>query len=193
MTLQRRAFLATAVAPALAACSVAPTQAPLTVYDLGPGPMAAPGPAAAGLGLTLQMLAPPWLESTALLYRLGWRDATQLQSYRDSRWAAAPSALLAERLRQAAALRAAAPATALLRVELSEFAQHYSSPEQSQGVLRLRASLIDTAQGRVLRQRAFGAARDAATPDAAGGVHALAAAADDAVKQVLDWCAQPGR
>jgi cholesterol transport system auxiliary component len=196
MTLHRRALLPL-LAAALTGCSLVPTQPPQAVYDLGPAQAAPGATSASGPALAVQMVPAPVLESTALLYRLNWRDATQLQTYRDSRWAATPGALLAERLRQQAAGRTIAAGKAatpvLLRVELSEFAQHFASAERSQGVLRLRASLIDAAQGRVLRQRSFATEHDAATPDAAGGVHALAAAADDAIAQMLAWAAESSR
>lgn len=173
----------------LAACSLLPPQpAPPVVYDFGTASAAAPANAPAAL----QVQAPPWLDGAALLYRLAYADGTRLTGYRDSRWAAAPAALLHEHLRQRLARAPGAPAARTLRIEIEEFCQVFDAPTRSRGVLRLRAMLSDGTTGRLLRQQAFEQAVVAATPDAAGGAHALAAAAAQAAARVLDWAAQPG-
>lgn len=173
----------------LAGCTLLPPQpAPPVVYDFGPASTAA---APAGGPAALQVQAPPWLDGAALLYRLEYSDAARVASYRDSRWAAAPAALLQEQLRQRLARAGGPPSALLLRVDIEEFCQVFSSATRSRGVLRLRATLIDGASGRVLRQQAFEHAVDAATPDAAGGAHALAQAASEVAARVLAWSAQP--
>jgi cholesterol transport system auxiliary component len=176
------------LAIALSGCTLLPPQpAPPVVYDFG---SASPATVPTGLPAALQVQAPPWLDGTALVYRLEYTDGARLASYRDSRWAAAPSALLGEQLRQRLA-RSGAQRALLLRVDIEEFCQVFSTPTRSRGVVRLRATLADSASGRVLKQQAFAHELDAATPDAAGGAHALAQAAAELSVQVLSWSAEP--
>ena len=173
----------------LCGCTLLPPQpAPPVVYDFGP---ASPAAAPAGQPAALQVQAPPWLDGPALVYRTEYTNAARLASYRDSRWAAAPAALLGEQLRQRLARSGAPRPQLLLRVDIEEFCQVFSAPTLSRGVLRLRATLVDTATGRVLRQQAFASEVEAATPDAAGGARALAQASDALATQLLDWSAQP--
>jgi len=172
----------------LSGCSLLPPQpASPQVYDFGP---ATAGAAPAGAPAALQVQAPAWLDGAALLYRLEYGDAARLASYRDSRWAAAPAALLHEHLRQRLARAGGPPRALLLRVDVEEFCQVFSAPTRSRAVVRLRATVTDAASGRVLRQQGFAQEVETATPDAAGGAHALARAAADLATQVLDWAAQ---
>jgi cholesterol transport system auxiliary component len=169
------------------ACSLTPAMAPPPlVYDFGPAPT---GSTPAVAPASVQVSAPPWLDGTGLVYRLEYRDPTQLASYRDSRWAAPPSALLAERLRQRFARSAGRTGVVTLRIEIEEFCHSFSTPERSRAVLRLRATLLDPGAGRVLRQRAFAVETEAASGDAGGGAHALASAVDQVVEQLLAWAA----
>jgi len=177
-----------ALALVLSGCTLLPPQpAPPVVYDFG---STSPATVPSGLPAALQVQAPPWLDGAALVYRLEYTDAARLASYRDSRWAATPAALLGEQLRQRLA-RSGAQRPLLLRVDIEEFCQVFSAPTRSRGVVRLRATLADSASGRVLRQQAFEQQVDAATPDAAGGAHALARAASEVAARLLDWSAQP--
>ncbi len=174
------------LAAALTACAGAPLPQP-AVYDFGPGP-AAEAPAG-GLPASLQVSAPAWLDGTAMLYRLAYGDGARLSSYRNSRWAAAPGALLRERLKQQLARAPGTPGTGLLRVEVEEFCQVFDTPAHSRGVVRLRAALLEPGSGRVLRQAAFAADLPAATADAAGGAHALMQASDQVLARMLVWAA----
>ncbi|MDE2146025.1 MAG: membrane integrity-associated transporter subunit PqiC [Burkholderiales bacterium] len=196
---------ATSLAAALlcAACALAPALPPPAVYSLAPQPPTPPAAAGGDAAApALQVDAVPWLDGTAMRYRLDYADPARLWSFRDSRWAAPPAALLAERL-QDRALRAAAtgPSQApaplpaarppLLRLTLEEFCQDFDTPAHSRAVLRLRARLLDPADGRVLRQHRFAVEVAAPSADARGGVEALSRAADTAIDQVLAW-AGPG-
>lgn len=174
------------LALALAACSVVPVQPPVAVYDFG-GRAAEAGPA--GLPGGLQVQAPPWLEGSGIVYRLAYADAARLASYRDSRWAAPPAALLHEALRQRMARAPGPPRATILRIEIEEFAQVFDEATRSRAVLRLRAAVQDADGRRVLREQVFMQDVQAATPDAAGGAHALAEAAARAATRVLDWAA----
>lgn len=174
-----------------------------TLYDFGP--LAdAPGTAPAGAPLVLgEVEVTAALDGTAMLYRLGYADARQLRPYALARWSAPPGQLLGQRLRQvlgqvrpvvdpgqaSGLARAAAGGLRVLRVELEEFCHHFTSPQASQGVVRVRCTLLEnTAAGdRLLAQRGFAAEHGAPTPDAPGGAQALAAASLALAQAVAAW------
>lgn len=103
-----------------------------------------------------------------------------------------------ERSASAARAGVATPATTasttaanplLLRVELEEFSQLFDAPASSQGVVRLRATLVALTPGgeRLLGQRLFALQQPAPSPDAAGGVRALTTASDAAIEALVLW------
>jgi cholesterol transport system auxiliary component len=170
----------------LSACgslqSIGQKPAPPALFDLGPASTAP----ALSVELNLQdVAAPTWLAGTGIAYRLTYADAFRREIYRDSRWAAPPAALLAERLRQrAAAGRTAAAKAVAMRLELEEFSQSFTSPAQSSVTVRLRAWRGDA------QMRVFEVTRPAASADAAGAVRGLSAAADAVIDELLAWAAQ---
>lgn len=179
------------------------------VYDFGPGELAPPGPTLAAQLAPLavaEVEATPALDSTAVLYRLAYANAQQLQPYALARWSMTPAQLVRQRLRerlgQRRALLAAdgggaagvagasgGPAPLVLRLELEEFSQLFERPDQSVGLLRLRATLLQPKPGgeQLLAQRSLIVQRPAATPDAPGGVRALSAATEAAVQELEQW------
>lgn len=194
----------------MAGCNVLPDKPVRTnLYDFGPVAVGA-APAPAGGALPTLALAEvesnPRLDSTQLLYRLGYVDGNELASYSQSRWSVPPPQLLRQRLRDALAQRrtvlgpdeAATLARAegrlpdTLRVTIDEFSHYFDSPQRSEGLVRLRATLIRTQTGgdRVVGQRSFELRRPAPSNDAPGGVKALAAASDAAVAEILAWVDQ---
>ncbi|WP_442480538.1 ABC-type transport auxiliary lipoprotein family protein [Variovorax paradoxus] len=196
----------------LAGCSALPDKpARATLYDFGPGP-AAPAPAANPPTAALPTLALAEIESntrldsTQILYRLGYADANELRPYGQSRWSLAPAQLLRQRLRDALAerrtvlgpeesatiARAEGKVPDTLRISLDEFSHYFDSASSSAGLVRLRATLIRGTTGgdRVLGQRSFTVRRPAPSADAPGGVKALAAATDAAVAEVVQWVDQ---
>ena len=80
----------------------------------------------------------------------------------------------------------------MLRIDLEEFSQLFESETQSFGLVRLRATLLEsTVSGeRLLAQRTVVMRQPAPTPDAAGGVRALAAAVDAAAADIAQWLRQ---
>jgi cholesterol transport system auxiliary component len=207
-TLALRA-IALAAAAALAGCAgVAPDKpARATLYDFGPGAVATESTTPAQGAIVLADIeASAALESSALLYRLGYADAHQLHPYANARWSAPPPQLVRQRLREqlgrdrvvldasesAALARSGGAMPRVLRIDLEEFTHVFDSPSQSWGVLRLRATLLEnTPSGeRLLAQRGIVQRQPAPTPDASGGAHALAAAADAAARDISDWLAQ---
>lgn len=204
--MKRRALLLAAAA--LSGCKALPQRpARQVLYDFGPAApeQAAGAPARAALVLP-EVEASGILETPALLYRLGYEDPNQLRPYAFARWSAPPGQLLRQRLRdvlgrERAVLDASAAAALtrrggspppVLRVELEEFSQVFASPSDSQGVLRLRCTLLDNTSGgeRLVAQRSFSVQRPAPTADAPGGVRALAQATDAAAQDIAAWLQQ---
>jgi len=186
---------------ALAGCALPlPDKPPRTEpYDLGPPP-AAGAAATPGAPLALAPIeASPALDSQAMVYRLLYAGAGQQpRPYAQARWSMPPPQLLALRLRQQLSQQrvvlspAEGPASLVLRVELEEFTQVFETPERSVGLVRLRATLLETAGGRerLVAQRRFTAQKPAPSPDASGGVRALTAATDAAVEAIAQWLQQ---
>ena len=180
------------------------------LYDFGPVLTArVPAPADAVPRPTLSLAeidASTRLEGTQILYRLAYADANELRPYGQSRWSVAPNQLFYQRLRDALAERRTVlsreesatmariggrvPRT--LRVSLDEFSHYFESPTQSAGLVRLRATLIQSAAGgdSVLAQRSFVVQRPAPTADAPGGVKALVAASDATIAELVAWVDQ---
>lgn len=202
----------------LAACSALPVPPMQAVeYDFGLAPLAngAPQPAqvhtpqAQGRApVVLAAMESPGIPegSAALQYRLAYDSAQQLRAYQQARWSQPPADLVqqavASELAQhrpvlsggaaRAAARNSASGTLVLRLELQEFSQIFTSPAQSAGVLRLRATLAESrAQGDVLRaQRVFATQVPATSADAAGGSAALADAAARTARELAQWVEQ---
>jgi cholesterol transport system auxiliary component len=141
-----------------------------------------------------------------VLYRLGYADPNHLRPYANARWTAPPPELVRQRLRQhlarertvldlgesAALARTSGVAPRVLRIDLEEFSQLFESQAQSWGLLRLRATLMDNtlAGEKLIAQRSFVVRQAAPTPDAPGGVRALAAATDAAAEEIRQWLDQ---
>ena len=172
------------------------------VFDFGPGPLTAPtAPSVQQAPLIIAVVeAPTALDSSAVLYRLGYADAQQLQPYALARWSMTPAQLLQQRLRAQLGQNrlllnptdqvvASASLPRTLRLELEEFSQLFSSPSQSTGLLRLRATLTQNSPrgDLLLAQRSVLVQRPAPTADAAGGVRALTEASDTAVQEIDAW------
>lgn len=211
MTRRLAAALAAIVLMAgLAGCATPGRPMRATLYDFGPGataaqPAADPQPPLPSVVLA-DIEASGALDGSAVLYRLGYADANQLRPYARARWSAPPPQLIRERLRQqlardrvvldlgesAALARNGGAAPRVLRIGLEEFSQLFESQAQSWGLLRLRATVMDnTPSGeQLLAQRSFVVRQPAPTPDAAGGVRALAVATDAAAVEIAHWLAQ---
>ena len=179
------------------------------LFDMGPlpplvAPAAKPEPRVAVVVPDIE--ASGALDSSAILYRLGYSDDHQLRAYSQSRWTAPPPQLVRQRLRQqlgrerpvlsadesAAMGREGLSAIYILRLELEEFAQVFDSADRSRGVLRLRATLLATTGSgeQLLGQRSIAVEGVAPTADASGGVRALTAATDAAAADIGQWLRQ---
>ena len=191
----------------LGACSALPDK-PVrsTLYDFGPSVAAAPSTAPSSSTQPSLILhdieAAGALDGSSILYRLGYADDRQLKPYSQARWSAPPPQLVRQRLRQqlgqnraildpadSAALARNGAAPRVMRVDLEEFSHLFESPDRSWGLLRLRVTLMDNtpAGEKLLAQRTVAIREPAPTPDAAGGVRALAAATDAAAREIAQW------
>jgi cholesterol transport system auxiliary component len=147
------------------------------------------------------------LDGAAVLYRLAYSDAQQLRPYVQARWSMPPAQLLQQRLRSqlgqrrtvlvAADAAAAGRQTLTLRAELEEFSHLFDAPDQSKGLVRLRATLVQgrseagaSGGDRFAAQRTFIVQRPAQGADAAHGVRALTAATDALLEELDTWVQQ---
>jgi cholesterol transport system auxiliary component len=181
------------------------------VYDFGPGAVvsaelasAATAQAARPTALLLtDVETTPALDTTAVLFRLTYADAQQLRPYAQARWSMPPAQLLRQRLRETLGQQrhvlspgegvAAGQGSVTLRIALEEFSQLFESESASVGLVRLRATLSQSAAvgaDRLLAQRSFVVQRPSSTADATGGVRALTAAADGAIAELAAWVQQ---
>ncbi|MBK0391138.1 ABC-type transport auxiliary lipoprotein family protein [Ramlibacter algicola] len=179
------------------------------LFDMGPlpplvAPAAKPEPRVAVVVPDIE--ASGALDSSAILYRLGYSDDHQLRAYSQSRWTAPPPQLVRQRLRQqlgrerpvlsadesAALGREGLSAIYILRLELEEFAQVFDSEARSRGVIRLRATLLANTTGgeQLVGQRSIAVEGESPTPDASGGVRAMTAATDAAAADISLWLRQ---
>ena len=177
-------------------CSLmAPKAPPKTEFDFGPERNAPSDSAALSEAqlVIFDVSAPAWMDGTAMFYRLAYQNAAVPLPYAESEWVMSPAALLTERLRSSAAVHADGGTRLVgvrttevytLHSELLEFEQIFDAPDRSHGALRLRATL----QGEgVWAQRTFAIDRPAPTPNAAGGVIALAECSEELARLVEGW------
>ena len=167
------------LAIALGACAGRTAEPPRS-FDLGMGVPAARLPAVR----VNQVRAALPLDGVAMHYRLGWRNAAELDAFANSRWAAPPAELFRKQL-----LRALGEGVAKcgLEIELQEFSQVFSTPQSSEARIELHAALVGP-RGR-LGARGWNLIEPDAGSNAAGGAAALARAADRAVAEIAAWVA----
>jgi cholesterol transport system auxiliary component len=189
-------IVAFVLAALLAACGGNPPAA-IGVYDLGP---AAPAPATkiSAVVLVPTIIAPLWLESTAIVYRLNYQDTARSRTYAQSRWAGTPAEMVGHQLRNRMAQVAnggvigatdGARADFALRVELEDFSQAFDAADASRGVVKARVTLIDLGTRNVVAQRSFTVDRPAPTANADGAVRALGQGSGVLVEQIVAWAA----
>ncbi|HQR03028.1 MAG TPA: ABC-type transport auxiliary lipoprotein family protein [Rhodocyclaceae bacterium] len=130
----------------LVACSTPGGRNPMAVYDLGD---TLESSATVGLG-RIEVATPAWLATSAMQYRLPGQPGRRYV-FAESRWAAAPGELLETALRHALGV---GNGHCRLLLELDDWIQDFSTGDQSQARLALRARLVD-ARGALLAWRAF--------------------------------------
>ena len=195
----RAVFLSLASALMLGACSLPLPDKPVRPepYDLGPPLPLAASTTATGPALAMDSVeANAAIDGTSVVYRLLYSgDGQQPRPYAQARWVMSPPQLVSQRLREAfSATRPVVDvgmglAQVELRAQLDDFSQVFSGPNASEGVVRLRLTLIAPASAtqRLLGQHTVVVRKPAQTADAPGGVAALRAATDEAVRQAVAW------
>ncbi|WP_350282459.1 ABC-type transport auxiliary lipoprotein family protein [Nitrosomonas sp.] len=196
-------FSAVFLAVLLTGCTLTPkTLAPVSIYDLGPV-AAVTVAGSSGLSQTIiqviDVSAPVWLDTQSIHYRLAYHDPARIYAYSGSRWTAPPAKLLTERFRQYFASHTInwkkgdknkenhAPANYLLKIELGEFTQVFHAQNDSQVVIRLRASLYEPNARLPIAQRSFTGERPTQTADAAGAVAAFILVSDNLLDELVQW------
>jgi len=182
----------------LNACSLGPpAREPVVSYDFGP--QRGQVQAVPGTKATLMVpaaVAPSWLDTRGIVYRLVYLDAARPQIYAQSRWVDSPAALFTQRVRSrfAAVIPVVgsgdgARADFTLQIEIEDFSQAFATANRSQAVIRIRVTLINQASRTLHAQRTFSVERSAG-PDAEGAARALAQAADAVIESLLEWTMQ---
>jgi cholesterol transport system auxiliary component len=177
----------------LAACSaVKPAKTP-GLYDFGPLPaLTAPAGTLPPVSIA-DVRMPAWLDRPLMYYRLAYADTQQARPYADSRWTMSPGALFGQRLKagiaQAGGIALSATDSAanvpVVRIDVDDFTQVFSSPSSSVARIALRASVFN---GRTLvAQKTFIHEAPAESADAAGGAHAFATAGDTVIREIILW------
>lgn len=196
-------FLAVLLAALLTGCSLTlTTPAPVQVYDLGPAPITTPHTFSLSQTFVriMEISAPIWLDTQAIQYRLAYHDPARIYIYANSRWAAPPAQLLTEHFRRFLAShdadgpdndkRQTTPSTQyLLKIELNEFAQVFSTQNDSHAVIQLRATLYEPDAHLPIALHSFTMTQPATTADAAGAVAAFIQASDNLLGELAQWLA----
>lgn len=144
-----------------------------------------------------RITATPWLQGTALYYRLDYRRDDRIAAYAQSDWVSPPARLLAQIIRNAIARggpwrvvtgpAGAARTDFSLQIGLDDFSQAFASPGQSRGVLDATATLVDNRNGNAVAQKSFHVETAAPSADAQGGVKALNRAALQFTAELERW------
>lgn len=133
------------------------------------------------------------LDTEAMHYRLLYNNAQELLPYTQSRWSMPPAQLLSQRIKSyinnlggmVVSANESSYDLPILRIELEEFSQHFTSPSTSYALVQLRASF--THHNRVIAQKLFSAKTNSSSADAAGGAQAMPLATDLLLSELTAW------
>lgn len=167
----------------LSACASGRAQAPVAVFDLGPAAPRLPN-AGRWANVGLELRAAPWIDSTAIAYRLAYDDPNRLLAYTQSRWAGPVAQLLGQRLRQQLGLASSGPC--LLRLEIDELAQVFDAPDHSLAVLQGRMTLVDK-QRKLIAERPLALNWPVKGADAQAGIDAFAQLTAGSAREMATW------
>lgn len=170
-------------------------------YTLDTGAAQAAGTSAPTSGYTLDLRpvsAPEWLNSKRMLYRLDYADDARLAAYTRSSWADTPARLVGQNLGDALSTsglfaavldHTAGRADLALKVDLSDFSQHFTSAHNSRGRISATATLVRADNGQVIAQKRFESTAPASSANAVGGVSALTTADTRLDHDIRRWLA----
>jgi cholesterol transport system auxiliary component len=137
--------------------------------------------------------APGTLDSNAMLYRLEYDNAQLLRPYAQHFWSMPPAQLLTQRIKSRIAsaggtvigVADGVADLAILRIELDEFSQTFTSATHSDAKMAMRVSFIK--KNKLLAQQYFALATPSISPDANGGAKAMQITADQSISAILHW------
>jgi len=124
-------------------------------------------------------------EATDMQYRLAYRNAAELGTFANSRWAAPPAELLRKQLLRTAHEK---PGKCVLDIEIQEFTQVFAARDASEARIELRAWLA-AGGARTAVSRGWSIVEPNAGADAVTGAAAFARAADRAIGELGGWIA----
>lgn len=191
-----------AVAATLAGCAaLGGTEHYPKRYTLDTGAAETAGTNAPSTGYTLDLRpvsAPKWLNSKRMLYRLDYTDDARLAAYTRSSWADTPARLVGQNLGDALSAsglfaavldHTAGRADLALKVDLSDFSQHFAAAHNSRGRISATATLVRADNGEVIAQKRFESTAPAPSANAVGGVSALTRADTQLDHDIRRWLA----
>ena len=178
----------------LSACTLLPESPPRPVqHDLGPPPAAIDADSGVPELVLGSLQTPTWLRSSAVHYRRADLDDTGLHAYSRRQWVAPPAELLDQRLAQRLApvlVNEYEGAALRLDLRLERFEQVFEREEQADVVVRVRASLRETAEGGRHWQEVFEIRQASPGADGPGAVRGLAEASERLLEQLVVWLAE---
>ena len=159
----------------------------IATYDFGAAP-AALVPVPRKLPLAVEVRAPLWFDTLGIDYRLAYSEPARLREYAMSRWAGPPALLIQQRMVQQLALSMPGQSRTIcvLRFDISEFSQLFTTPQESVAVLQGRLLLLDRGR-RQVAEKDVDIRLPVEQPNAQGGVLGLTAAVDLLNRQILEW------
>jgi cholesterol transport system auxiliary component len=163
---------------------------PVTLFDLGADVLPESGFDTTRRAWLLDIRAVPGLQSPAMRYRLEYAapaGSAQVFAYVESSWSNPPAEILRRRLEGALSWPAGAEDRCELSLHLLRFEQVFTAPDESHGVLSLKARLWNREKNRLEDEAQFTQKNPASTPDAAGGVMALAESARRLARDLRQW------
>ncbi len=186
----------------LTGCALTPQPTPpIAIYDLGLTPTHAESAITKQSFTQLPSLlitditSPGWLDNQAIHYRLAYHNPAQLYSYANSRWAAAPAALLTRQINNHIKVNTeykivnsvdGVQAEYALHAVLEDFSQIYETTNNSHANIHLNVTLIERRTRSLRAQRKFMIQKTAST-NAAGAVYALIEASKQLNYDITDW------
>jgi cholesterol transport system auxiliary component len=170
-----------------------PTSTQHISYDFGTLPKSAEKTPLTLSVSVAEVNAPSTLDSNAMLYRLRYDNEQQLHPYAQHRWSMPPAQLLTQRLKEQIAASGGTVVSVtdgvsdlpMLRIDLDEFSQIFTTPKQSHAQITMRASLMK--RNKLIAQRYFTFEQEAQSADASAGANAMKIAADTAIAGVILW------
>jgi len=154
--------------------------APPALHDLGLPGMAVNNHTVTSINVT----APEWLRDYRIHYRLLYNNPTQVRFYTLDRWLAPLPELFQQRL-----LTGGIAYQNPLDIELLEFEQQFTIPEQARVVMRFNVLAYSANRRQLIAGKQFILQQTAPSADAQGAVTAFADLTRQAVDNINGWLA----